>query len=244
MVSPGPWGKGENGRGEVSVPHWSGLVLPGQPPLHTRTCTPAPQPQPILTEPAPRTMRLLLPLLLLLLRAWAVPGDLGERAPLSATAPQLDEEEKYSAHMPVHLRCDACMVVAYQMWQHLAKAEAKLHTPDSRGQQVLSELVYTDVLDRSCSQTWKDYGVQEVNQVKRLTGPGLSKGPEPGISVMITGGPWPTRLSVTCFHYLGEFGEDQIYEAHRQGRAALEVLLCGGPRGACSKEAPGTRTEL
>lgn len=52
------------------------------------------------------------------------------------------------------------------------------------------------------------------------------------------------RLSVTCFHYLGEFGEDQIYEAHRQGRAALEVLLCGGPRGACSKEAPGTRTEL
>uniref|UniRef100_F7DZJ8 Marginal zone B and B1 cell specific protein n=1 Tax=Equus caballus TaxID=9796 RepID=F7DZJ8_HORSE len=59
-------------------------------------------------------MRLLLPLLLLLLRAWAVPGDLGERAPLSATAPQLDEEEKYSAHMPVHLRCDACMAVAYQ----------------------------------------------------------------------------------------------------------------------------------
>lgn len=44
----------------------------------------------------------------------------------------------------------------FQMWQHLAKAEAKLHTPDSRGQQVLSELVYTDVLDRSCSQTWKE----------------------------------------------------------------------------------------
>lgn len=41
--------------------------------------------------------------------------------------------------------------------------------------------------------TASSYGVREVNQVKRLTGPGLSKGPEPNISVMITGGPWPTR---------------------------------------------------
>ncbi|KAF5913388.1 marginal zone B- and B1-cell-specific protein [Diceros bicornis minor] len=189
-------------------------------------------------------MRLSLPLLLLLLGAWAIPGGLGDRAPLTATAPQLDEEEKYSAHMPVHLRCDACRAVAYQMQQHLAKAEAKLHTQDSRGQQVLSESVYTDVLDGSCSQTWQDYGVREVNQVKRLTGPGLSNGPEPGISVMITGGPWPTRLSSTCLHYLGEFGEDQIYEAHQQGAGALEALLCGGPRGACSEEVPVTRAEL
>lgn len=119
------------------------------------------------------------------------------------------------------------------------------------------------------------YGVREVNQVKRLTGPGLSGGPEPQISVMITGGPWPTRydgggagqnpgnlslpsvgwqslmlllgsprLSVTCLHYLGEFGEDQIYEAHQQGQEALKALLCGGPRGACSEEVPVTRAEL
>ncbi|XP_007077933.1 marginal zone B- and B1-cell-specific protein [Panthera pardus] len=198
----------------------------------------------MLTEPAPQTMRLSLTLTLLLLGAWGIPGGLGDRAPLTATAPQLDDEEKYSAHMPAHLRCDACRAVAYQMWQHLAKAEAKLHTRDSGGQQELSESVYTDILDQSCSQTWQGYGVREVNQVKRLTGPGLSKGPEPNISVMITGGPWPTRLSMTCLHYLGEFGEDQIYEAHQQGREALEALLCGGPQGACSEEAPVTKTEL
>ncbi|XP_006923110.1 marginal zone B- and B1-cell-specific protein [Pteropus alecto] len=188
-------------------------------------------------------MRLSLPLLLLL-GNWAIPGGLGDRAQLTATAPQLDDEEKYSAHMPAHLRCDACRAVAYQMWQHLAKAEAKLHTPDSGGHQELSESVYTDVLDQSCSQTWQDYGVREVNQVKHLTGPGLSNGPEPTISVMLTGGLWPTRLSRTCLHYLGEFGEDQIYEAHQQGQEALKALLCGGPRGACSEEAPVTRAEL
>ncbi|XP_016059227.1 PREDICTED: marginal zone B- and B1-cell-specific protein [Miniopterus natalensis] len=196
----------------------------------------------MLTEPAPQTMRLSLPLLPLLLGAWAIPGGIGDRASLTATAPQLDDEEKYSAHMPAHFRCDACMAVAYQMWQHLAKAEDKLHTPG--GRQELSESVYTDVLERSCSQTWQDYGVREVNQVKRLTGPGLSNGPESSISVMITGGPWPTRLSMTCMHYLGEFGEDQIYEAHQQGQGALKALLCGGPRGVCSEEAPVTKAEL
>ncbi|EHB02332.1 Proapoptotic caspase adapter protein [Heterocephalus glaber] len=182
--------------------------------------------------------------LLLLLGAWAVPGGLGDRAFLSATAPNLDEEEKYSAHMPAHLRCDACRAVAYQMWQHLAKAEAKLHTPDSRGRQELSESEYTDVLDRSCSQNWQDYGVREVNQMKRLTGPGLGKGPEPSISVMVTGGPWPNRLSRMCLQYLGDFGEDEIYEAHQQGREAVEALLCGGALGACLAEAAVTREEL
>ncbi|CAK6446107.1 unnamed protein product [Pipistrellus nathusii] len=187
-------------------------------------------------------MRLPLPLLLLLLGAWAIPRGLGNRDSLTATAPQLDDEEKYSAHMPTHLRCDACKAVAYQMWQHLAKAEAKLHTPG--GRQQLSESVYTDVLEQSCSQAWQDYGVREVNQVKHLMGPGLDNGPQPSVSVMVTGGPWPTRLSTTCLHYLGEFGEDQIYEAHRQGQEALQALLCGGPRGVCPEEAPVTRAEL
>ncbi|XP_007937161.2 marginal zone B- and B1-cell-specific protein [Orycteropus afer afer] len=209
--------------------------------MHKHTCTPT---QPSLAERTPGVMRLSLPLLLLLLLLGAIPGDFGDRAPLTATAPQLDDEEKYSAHMPIHLRCDACRAVAYQMWQHLAEAEAKLHTPESGGRRELSESVYTDVLDRSCSQSWQGYGVQEVNQAKRLTGPGLSKGPEPSISVMVTGGPWPIRLSKTCLHYLGEFGEDQIYEAHQQGRGALESLLCGDPQGACSEEASVTREEL
>ncbi|XP_004586523.1 marginal zone B- and B1-cell-specific protein [Ochotona princeps] len=187
-------------------------------------------------------MRRLLPLLLL--GAWAIPGATGDRISLSAAAPQLDDEEKYSAHMPTHLRCDACRAVAYQMREHLAKAEAKLQPRDSLGQRELSESEYTDVLDRSCSQDWQDYGVQEVNHVKRLTGPGLSEGPNLHIQVMIRGGPWPTRLSTTCLHYLGEFGEESIYEAYLQGQGALEELLCGGPRGACLEEAPVRRGEL
>ncbi|KFO19321.1 Plasma cell-induced resident endoplasmic reticulum protein [Fukomys damarensis] len=183
--------------------------------------------------------------LLLLLGAWTVPGALGDRAFLSAAAPNLDEEEKYSAHVPAHLRCDACRAVAYQMWQHLVKAEAKLHTPDSTGRQELRESEYTDVLDRSCSQNWQDYGVREVNQMKRLTGPGLSKGPEPIISVMVTGGPWPSRLSRMCFQYLGDFGEDDIYKAHQEGPEAVEALLCGGgTQGSCSAEAAVAREEL
>lgn len=60
-------------------------------------------------------MRLSLALILLLLGVWGIPGGLGDRAPLTATAPQLDDEEKYSAHMPAHLRCDACRAVAYQV---------------------------------------------------------------------------------------------------------------------------------
>lgn len=59
--------------------------------------------------------------------------------------------------------------------------------------------------------------------------------------MLLPGGP---RLATTCWHYVGEFGEDQIYEAHRQGAEALEALLCGGPRGACSKETPRPRAEL
>ncbi|ELR53165.1 Plasma cell-induced resident endoplasmic reticulum protein [Bos mutus] len=189
-------------------------------------------------------MRLSLLLLLLLLGAWAIPGGFGDEASLTATAPELDDEEKFSTHIPTHLRCDACRAVAYQMWQHLTKAEAKLLPLDSGGRRELSESVYTDVLDQSCSQTWQGYGVGEVDQVKRLMGPGLSTGAQPSIMVMIMEGLWPTRLSKTCFHYLGEFGEDQIYEAHQQGRGTLEALLCGGPRGACSEKAPDTRTEL
>lgn len=60
-------------------------------------------------------MRLSLLLLLPLLGAWAIPGGLGDEASLTATAPELDDEEKFSTHMPTHLRCDACRAVAYQV---------------------------------------------------------------------------------------------------------------------------------
>uniref|UniRef100_A0A452UKV5 Marginal zone B and B1 cell specific protein n=1 Tax=Ursus maritimus TaxID=29073 RepID=A0A452UKV5_URSMA len=83
----------------------------------------------MLTEPAPLTMRLSLPLILLLLGAWAIPGGFGDRAPLTATAPQLDDEEKYSAHMPAHLRCDACRAVVYQLWGPRSEPGETSHRP-------------------------------------------------------------------------------------------------------------------
>ncbi|XP_072486575.1 marginal zone B- and B1-cell-specific protein [Notamacropus eugenii] len=176
-------------------------------------------------------------LLLLLLTDWGPPGSLGEGIPqktITATSPHFDEEEKYSTHMPQHLRCDACQIISYQMWKHLIETETK--QPSHRAKGALSESEYTDVLEKSCSQSWKDYGVREVNKVKRFFGPGIEK--SEGISVMISGGPWPGRLFKMCHNYLGEFGEDQLYREYRQGgREALERLLC---RDTCPEaEIPG-----
>ncbi|XP_068960321.1 marginal zone B- and B1-cell-specific protein [Petaurus breviceps papuanus] len=172
-------------------------------------------------------------LLLLLLTGWGPPGSLGEGIPkqtITATSPHFDEEEKYSTHMPQHLHCDACQIISYQMWKHLTEMENKLN-PRAKGAS-LSESDYTDVLEKSCSQSWKDYGVREVNKVKRFFGPGLDN--SVGISVMISGGPWPGRLFKMCHNYLGELGEDQLYQEYRQGgREALERLLC---RDTCPEE--------
>ncbi|NXL85939.1 MZB1 protein, partial [Alectura lathami] len=103
----------------------------------------------------------------------------------SIAAPQLSAEERLSPHMPAALRCDACHAIAFQLEEQLSRAEAKL------SRKVLSESDYVEVLERSCSQGWDIYGVQELNGEKRLTGPGLP-GQEP-LSVAVTGGPWPGR---------------------------------------------------
>ncbi|XP_017685863.1 PREDICTED: marginal zone B- and B1-cell-specific protein [Lepidothrix coronata] len=77
----------------------------------------------------------------------------------------------------------------------------------------------------------RGYGVQELDGQKRLAGPGLPSR-EP-VSVMVSGGPWPGRLSKMCLGYVGEQGEAQIYESHRRGPAALRELLCHGDKGPC-----------
>lgn len=74
-------------------------------------------------------MRLSLLLLLPLLGAWAIPGGFGDEASLTATAPELDDEEKFSTHIPTHLRCDACRAVAYQVSPPPPAALLPLHRP-------------------------------------------------------------------------------------------------------------------
>ncbi|NXS41153.1 MZB1 protein, partial [Balaeniceps rex] len=144
----------------------------------------------------------------------------------SMPAPQLSPEERLSPHMPESLRCDACHAIAFQIEEQLRKAEGKV------GRKALSEPDYVEVLERSCSQSWESYGVQELDGEKRLAGPGLPR-QEP-MSVMVMGGPWPGRLSKMCHSYVGEQGEAQIYGAHRQGPAALRELLCHREKGACA----------
>ncbi|NXP40573.1 MZB1 protein, partial [Leiothrix lutea] len=144
----------------------------------------------------------------------------------SASAPQLSPEERLSPHMPESLRCDACHAIAFQIEEHLRKAEGKV------GKKALKESDYLEVLERSCSQDWESYGVLELDGEKRLSGPGLPR--QQPLSVMVSGGPWPNRLSKLCHGYVGEQGEAQIYTAHRRGPAALRQLLCHGDKGPCA----------
>ncbi|KYO39211.1 marginal zone B- and B1-cell-specific protein [Alligator mississippiensis] len=154
-----------------------------------------------------------------------------ERA-FSASSPQLSAEETYSAHMPEHLLCDACRAISFQMQQYLEKAESKWSLAKKPGA-LLSESEYVDALENSCSQSWENYGVKEVNGVKRFAGPGLKS--QESMSVMMTGGPWPARLYMMCHSYLGESGEEQIYEEHRRRPGGLEEFLCYGAKKACTR---------
>lgn len=90
----------------MSVPYWPEPQI-----TRMHSCTPT---QCTLHEVTSEAMRLALPLLLLF-GCKATLGSRGDRPPLSATAPVLDDEEKYASYMPVHLRCDACRAVAYQV---------------------------------------------------------------------------------------------------------------------------------
>uniref|UniRef100_A0A8C5UDQ1 Marginal zone B and B1 cell specific protein n=1 Tax=Malurus cyaneus samueli TaxID=2593467 RepID=A0A8C5UDQ1_9PASS len=159
-------------------------------------------------------------LVLNLLGGTGADGSCGEPPEVrsqSVSAPQLSPEERLSPHMPGSLLCDACHAIAFQIEQQLLKAERKM------GKKALKESDYIEVLERSCSQDWESYGVLELDGEKRLSGPGLPS--QQPLSVMVSGGLWPSRLSKMCHGYVGERGEAQIYGAHRRGPAALRQLL-------------------
>ncbi|NXB34504.1 MZB1 protein, partial [Eulacestoma nigropectus] len=153
-------------------------------------------------------------------------GDPPAASSHSVPAPQLSPEERLSPHMPESLLCDACHAIAFQIEEQLRKAEGKM------GKKALKESDYVEVLERSCSQDWESYGVLQQDGEKRLSGPGLPR--QQPLSVMVSGGPWPSRLSKLCHGYVGEQGEAQIYGAHRRGPAALRQLLCHGAKGPCA----------
>ncbi|NXK97843.1 MZB1 protein, partial [Formicarius rufipectus] len=163
-------------------------------------------------------------------------GDPPPARSRSIPAPQLSTEEQLSPHMPESLLCDACQAIAFQIEEQLSRAERKV------GRKALKESDYVEVLERSCSQGWESYGVHELDGEKRLTGPGLPR-QEP-MSVMVSGGLWPVRLSKMCHGSVGERGEAQIYETHRRGPAALRELLCHGDKGPCARGKAGPPAPL
>ncbi|OXB64966.1 hypothetical protein ASZ78_007369 [Callipepla squamata] len=176
-----------------------------------------------------RTVLLLCVALSLALRTGAEDACGGPMAPSSShsiPAPQMSAEDRLSPHMPEALRCDACHAIAFQLEERLSRAEAK------QGRKALSESHYVEVLERSCSQDWELYGMQELRGERRLTGPGLPG--QEAMSVAVMGGPWPGRLTKMCHSLVGEHGEEQLYGAHRRGPAALRELLCHSKKGPCA----------
>lgn len=157
---------------------------------------------------------------------------------LSFKPPALDDEDAHSLHMPQNLKCDACCVVAYQLQTKFSQAHKK--RPSLK---VLPESIIYDITESICESKFDKYGIKDVNGQKRLSGPGLETADVPGI--MQGGGKWPNRLREMCAMYIGEIGEEEIYEAYRK-EDDFEKYLCRGKGllGECSKKTTHKTDEL
>ncbi|XP_032905575.1 marginal zone B- and B1-cell-specific protein isoform X1 [Amblyraja radiata] len=156
-------------------------------------------------------------------------------------APDLNDEEFHSSHMPDHLKCDSCRAISYQMQEYLSKRESQISAV-KEGKAMLTESEYTDALEKCCAQSWERHGVIDVDSVKRLSGPGLETEDFTGVKML--SGPWPGRLFKMCQAYLGEFTEDDIYNEYRNNRDYLEDFICYGENGACTKHTTGFKDEM
>ncbi|XP_022252948.1 marginal zone B- and B1-cell-specific protein-like [Limulus polyphemus] len=143
------------------------------------------------------------------------------------SVPQLSEEEQESAHLPNYLKCDACLAVAYQLQTALAK---------NRKSGRLAESDVFDIMEYVCEISFQNYGLKEVEGVKRLSGPGL---PTENVAAMTQmGGKWPSRIQEICHMYLGEIGEMEIYRAFQEDPHQLSVFMCYGQgvQGYCNHQ--------
>ena len=145
---------------------------------------------------------------------------------INFSTPDLSDEEAHSRFMPTGLKCDGCLVVAYQLSLGFNKEQSR--NPSKR----LAESQIVDVTDAVCSEGFEHYGLKEYKGVKHLSGPGMPANEAPGI--MQGGGKWPVRLQAMCANYVGELGEDEIYDAYRQDKTLVETLCHGkGIYGNC-----------
>lgn len=159
--------------------------------------------------------------------------------------PNVSDEEKHSNFMPEQLKCDACRIVAYQLYINF-KQFNKAHKNYKNN---LPESEILDIVDGVCNdkETFNTYGIKEVKGVNRLSGAGLETQDAPGM--LSGGGKWPGRLMNMCSSFVEELGEEQLYEIYRQDPSdnkAFEKSLCKGNGifGECVKKQERQRQEL
>ncbi|XP_019620268.1 PREDICTED: marginal zone B- and B1-cell-specific protein-like [Branchiostoma belcheri] len=139
------------------------------------------------------------------------------------SGPDVNSEESESMHMPDYLKCDACRIIAYKFTERLEKVTKKRT-------KTLSESEIIDTFEEVCEASWDDYGIKEVDGLKRLSGPGLETKEVPG--VMQGGGKWPYRLKEMCYNYVGIEGEEELYDVFKS-KTTLEKFLCKESNGPC-----------
>jgi len=148
----------------------------------------------------------------------------------SFTPPEMNAEETDSVVLPRRLRCDACRAIAYQMGEGLVAANRPGSSyTTKKGKKRMKESVYLEAFDKTCRGN-KDnpdaglggYGIKNVDGRNRLSGPGLPEADKPG--VMMGGSKWPGRLGNKCGELVGEFGEDEIYDAFVSGKPLFDYL--------------------
>ncbi|PRD28271.1 UNVERIFIED_CONTAM: Mzb1 [Trichonephila clavipes] len=155
---------------------------------------------------------------------------------ISLPIPQLSDEETESNHMPNHLKCDACHVIAYQVQEAFIRTRKK--------NTILKEYEVLDIVERICDKGFENYGLKLVDGVNRLSGPGLKTERVMGMTQM--GGRWPVRLQEMCHYYIGEVGEVELYNAFLKGEE-LDFFLCYGKDNNyshCNDVKPPIQTEL
>lgn len=143
----------------------------------------------------------------------------GKSGTISFSPPTLNDEEAHSKHIPTHLKCDACTVIAYKIRKAFDKEHAK-----RKSVKQLPESDIIRIVEEVCWDKFEQYGIKEVNKIKRLSGPGLETEEVPG--VMQGGGKWPERLSRFCHSYNEELEDTNIYTHYLQNKKDLTSFMC------------------
>ncbi|CAK9300650.1 unnamed protein product [Gordionus sp. m RMFG-2023] len=148
---------------------------------------------------------------------------------LSFKPPNLTDEDHHSQHMPFALKCDGCMAIAYEMVKVFEEFNNK--HPSMKKNLPTSDIII--LVEKVCNYEYEEYGVKEVDGVKRLSGPAIPSTSKTA-GMIQGGGKWPPRIQQMCKILMGELGEEEIYEIYKNGDD-LSNWLCKGKdiRNAC-----------